>query len=375
LFNVASAHERVIRHDSTYTLVAMADPSTTSVPGVNLFLRRAAFILAIVVGFTIIGTVGFLQIPGWSLSDAWYMTVITLSAVGFEEVRDLNGSAYGRFLVTILLAGGITTMGMWFALITASIVEMDLAHVFRKRRTMKEIGRVRQHIIVCGAGRTGRQVGRELEAAGLKYVVVERDSERADELRRLFPDTLVIEGDATRDEVLVEARVGAAKGLVSCLSSDTDNLFVCLSARDLQPNLTIVARAYDEETMKKLYKAGADHVVSPNLTGGIRMASMLVRPQVVSFLDVVTRGDGLSLRIEQVRIPRNSSLADHTLAEAQLRQKTGLIVIAVRQMTEREDEGSLIYNPGPDAVVRAGDVLIVLGSQDQIDRLVGAVSA
>jgi voltage-gated potassium channel len=341
----------------------------------RVFLRRAAFILTIVVGLMVAGTIGFAQIQGWSLSDAWYMTVITLSGVGFEEVRDLNDHTPGRLLVTFLLAGGITTMGLWFALITASIVEMDLAHVFRKRRTMKEIGRVRQHIIVCGAGRTGRQVVREIAAAGVPHVVVERDAGQAEQVRQSSPGMLVIEGDATRDEILVEAGVGAAKGLVSCLSSDTDNLFVCLSARDLQPNLTIVARAYDGETMKKLYKAGADHVVSPNLTGGIRMASMLVRPQVVSFLDVVTRGDGLSLRIEQVRIPANSALADHTLAEAQLRQKTGLIVIAVRRMDQREEEGELIYNPGPDAVVRSGDVLIVLGSQEQIDKLVRAVSA
>jgi voltage-gated potassium channel len=352
----------------------MAERYPTRIPGKRVFMRRAAFVVIFVVALMIVGTIGFLQIPGWSLSDAWYMTVITLSAVGFEEVRDLNGNTAGRLLVTFLLAGGLTAMGLWFAFITASIVEMDLAHVFRKRRTMKEIGRIRQHIIVCGAGRTGRQVVREIEAAGVPYVVIERDADQAENLREQFPEALVIEGDATHDEALVEARVGAAKGLVSCLSADTDNLFVCLSARDLQPNLTIVARAYDEETMKKLYKAGADHVVSPNLTGGIRMASMLVRPQVVSFLDVVTRGDGLSLRLEQVRIPSNSALADHTLAEAQLRQKTGLIVIAVRRMDDREQEGTLIYNPGPDAVVRAGDVLIVLGSQDQIDGLVKAVS-
>lgn len=331
--------------------------------------------MALVAGLTIVGTLGFLQIPGWSLSDAWYMTVITLSAVGFQEVHDLNDNVPGRLLVMLLLGGGLTTMGMWFAFITASVVEMDLAHAFRTRRTMNEIDKLRQHIIVAGAGRTGRQVVREIKAAGIPYVMIEQDADQAEKLRALFPDALLFEGDATRDETLVQARVGAAKGLVSCLSADTDNLFVCLSARDLQPNLTIVARAYDEETMQKLYKAGADHVVSPNLIGGIRMASMLVRPQVVSFLDVVTCGDGLSLRMEQVRIPANSALADHTLAEAKLRQKTGLIVIAVRRIDERQKEGKLIYNPGPDALVRSGDVLIVLGEQDQIEALKGVVAA
>lgn len=362
------------RSDTAPIFEAMSERSPVRIPGARLFLQRTALVVLLVLGLTIVGTLGFLLIPGWNLSDAWYMTVITLSAVGFEEVNDLNGNLPGRILVMLLLGGGLTTMGMWFAFITASIVEMDLAHAFRTRRTMKEIAKLRQHIIVAGAGRTGRQVVRELKAAGVPHVVIERNPDHGETLRGIFPDALVLEGDATRDETLVQAQVGAARGLVSCLSADTDNLFVCLSARDLQPNLTIVARAYDEETMQKLYKAGADHVVSPNLTGGIRMASMLVRPQVVSFLDVVTRGDGLSLRMEQVRIPANSALADRTLAEAKLRQKTGLIVIAVRRIDARQKEGELIYNPGPDALVRSGDVLIVLGEQEQIEALKDVVA-
>ncbi|MDT8435424.1 MAG: TrkA C-terminal domain-containing protein, partial [Gemmatimonadota bacterium] len=164
-------------------------------------------------------------------------------------------------------------------------------------------------------------------------------------------------------------------GLVACLSQDTDNLFVCLSARDLQPNLTIVARAYDEQTLQKLYVAGADHIVSPNITGGIRMASMMLRPEVVSFLDVVTRGDGLALRLEEVRISSGSPLEDKSLAEAQIPSRTGLIVIAVRHHEEREREGPWTYNPGPREMLHAGDVLIVMGSPGQVDRLREAARA
>ncbi|MFQ5745650.1 MAG: potassium channel family protein [Gemmatimonadota bacterium] len=328
------------------------------------FLRRFAGVLALVVILVVVGTAGFQRFPGWSLSDALYMTLITLTAVGYQEVHPLTDG--GRMLAGFLVAGGITAIGLWFALLTSALVEMDLAHVFRTRRTMKEIGKLRNHILVCGAGRTGRQVIREFEEAEVEYVVIENRPERAAQLRETCPRAHVLEADATRDEALVDAGIRAARGLVACLSGDTDNLFVCLSARDLQPDLTIVARAYDEETLKKLYKAGADHVVSPNLTGGSRMASMLLRPEVISFLDVVTRGDGLTLRLEQVPIADPSELSGRTLAEARIPQRTGLIVIAVRRAAARD---GFEYNPGPDEVLRSGDVLVVLGTPEQVGRL------
>ena len=334
---------------------------------VRHFGRRFLWVLGLAASLVLVGTVAFASRPGWSVGEAAWMTVITITAVGYEEVRELD--AVSHFIATALLAGGITLMGLWFALLTAAIVEMDLAQVFRIRRTMKRLEDLRDHVVVCGAGRTGRQVVRELIDAGTPYLVVEKSPERAETLRDEFPDGVVLEEDATRDETLVEARIGTARGLVACLSQDTDNLFVCLSARDLQPNLTIVARAFDEQTMQKLYIAGADHVVSPNLTGGIRMAAMLLRPEVVSFLDVVTRGEGLSLRLEELRIPPRSALAGSTLAEAQIPQKTGLIVIAMRHRDERGVEGPWSYNPGPREELRPGDVLIVMGSSDQIHRL------
>jgi len=334
---------------------------------VRHFGRRFLWVLGLAGILVVVGTAAFATRPGWSIGDSAWMTVITLTAVGYEEVRPLDPA--GRFIASLLLAGGITAMGLWFALLTAAIVEMDLAQVFRIRRTMRKLEDLRNHVVVCGAGRTGRQVIRELIDAGTPFLIVEKSPERAEALRDEFPDALVLEEDATKDETLVEARIGTARGLVACLSQDTDNLFVCLSARDLQPNLTIVARAFDEQTMQKLYIAGADHVVSPNLTGGIRMASMLLRPEVVSFLDVVTRGEGISLRLEEVRIPPRSALAGSTLAEARIPHKTGLIVIAMRHQDERGVEGPWSYNPGPQEELRPGDVLIVMGSSEQIDRL------
>lgn len=337
------------------------------------FKRRFLGMIVAALAVVAIGTVGFMQIPEYDFSDSLYMTVISITAVGYEEVHELRTG--GRVLVGFLIAGGVTLLGVWFALLTSLLVELDLSHVFLTRRTMNKIENLKDHIIVCGAGRTGRQVALELEAAGKPYVIIEKDPAAVDAVREQFPDVLVHEADATTDETLVEARIGTAYGLVTCLSADTDNLFVCLSARDLQPGLTIVARAYREQTLQKLYVAGADHVVSPNLTGGERMASVLLRPQVVSFLDVATRGEGLDLRLEQVHVPPGSPFDGQTLAVAKIPQKTGLIVIATRPVDSAGRDGAWVYNPGPEQRVQAGDVLIVMGSAQQIDRLTEAARA
>jgi voltage-gated potassium channel len=339
----------------------------------NRFRRRFAWLFGGAAILVVVGTLGFLTLPEYDLSDAFYMTVITLSAVGYEEVHDLQTG--GRILAAFLIGGGLTLLGVWFALVTSVIVEMDLAHVFLTRRTMKKIDTLKDHYIVCGAGRTGRQVARELQAAGKESVIVERDEDRVEALRDEFPDLLVVEADATNDESLVKARIGTAAGLVTCLSADTDNLFVCLSARDLQPGLTIVARAYNEQTLQKLYVAGADHVVSPNLSGGMRMAAMLLQPQVVSFLDIATRSENLDLRLEEVHVPEGSAFKEQTLAEARIPNKTGLIVIAAKHADTPGRDGQWVYNPGPEHRILPGDVLIVMGREEQIDLLTRSVQA
>ncbi len=330
------------------------------------FLERSAAVLAAVVVLVASGALGFVLLDDWPVADALWMTIITITAVGYEEVRELTPAT--RVLATGLLAGGVTMMGIWFAVLTAAIVEMDLGHVFRTRRDMKNIEKLDDHVIVCGAGRTGLQIVAEMKTAGVPYVVVDIDQERAEEVRQTDDDALVLVADATRDESLTQAGIDRARGLVACLSQDTDNLFVCLSARDLNPELTIVARAYEEQTMQKLYVAGADHVVSPNVTGGVRMAAVLLRPSVVTFLDVVARGEDLSLRLEQIDITGDSPLAGLTLEEARIPQRTGLIVIAIRLAASGAD-AEWRYNPGPDESMRAGDTLIVLGKPEQLDEL------
>lgn len=330
------------------------------------FLGALLFTIALVA----VGTAGFSSMPGWSLSDGFYMTIITLSSVGYEEVRPLESTG-SRLFATLIVVGSVGTLGIWFALITSTLVEMDLAHAFRRRRTMKAIEKIKNHIIVCGAGRMGRQVIKELIKTRLPYVTIEIDPASADKVRALDPDALILEGDATHDDMLVQARIGQARGLVGALSADTDNLFVCLTARDLQPGLTIVSRAYDEDAGAKLRKAGADHVVSPNVTGGIRMASVLLRPQVMSFLDVVTRSENLELLLEQIPVPPDSPLDGVPLAKAEIPRKTGLIVLAIQHGEDRREPFN--YNPGPNEQIWSGDTLIVLGRPEQMDRLRAAL--
>ena len=331
----------------------------------SIHTRRFLWAFAFLGALLVLGTGGYVVVEGWSVADAFYMSVITLTAVGYSEVHPLSDA--GRTFTMALLGGGLTFMGIWFALITALIVELDLTHVFRSRRIVKSIDHLSDHIIVCGVGRTGKQVIEELERARTPWVALERETARVEALMERLPRAMVISGDATHDDNLKAAGIERARGLVACLSADTDNLFVCLSARDLAPGLTIVVRAYEEETMEKLYRAGATHVVSPNVSGAIRMASVMLRPSVVSFLDIATRSSHLELRMEQLTIPAQSRIAGRRLLEAQIPQNTGLIVIATRKSGSDDDD--FVFNPSAETRLDAGDELIVLGTQAQIDDL------
>ncbi len=329
------------------------------------FGRRFLGVLLFLLVLEVVGTVGYMLIEGASLADAAYMAAITLTAVGYEEAIPLSQT--GRNFTMLVLIGGFTWMGLWFALITSLIVELDLQHFFRRRRAMKEIEKMSGHVVICGVGRTGRQVAEELASMGQDYVVIERDPDRVEHYYSMNPDARVIEGDATVDHNLEDAGIERARGLIASLSADTDNVFVCLSARDLNPDLVVVARAYEEETMSKMYRAGADHVVSPNVSSAIRMASVMLRPSVLSFLDVATRSPDFSLRLEQAEVTERSKLAGTTLAEARIPQETGLIVIALKKAAGRD--GAFVFNPVADTRLEPGDQVIVLGQPKQVELL------
>lgn len=331
----------------------------------TVLTKRIVWSLVALGGLVVAGTTGYMVVEGQPFGDSLYMSVITLTAVGYEEVWSLSPA--GRSFTMLLLLAGISWLGFWFASITALIVELDLKDVLRRRRSMREIANMQDHVIICGAGRTGRQVAQELETVTHDYVVVERDPHRITQLHEYLPDVHVLEGDATHDHVLLEAGLLEARGLITCLSADADNLYVCLSARDLNARVTIVARAYDEESIDKLYRAGADQVVSPNVSSAIRMASVLLRPSVVSFVDIATTSPDLKLRMEQTAVPEGSGIAGKTLEEARIPQETGLIVIAIGKHSETGMDFQ--FNPSGPTRLDAGDEVIVLGEPSQIERL------
>jgi voltage-gated potassium channel len=315
------------------------------------FIGRFAVALAYFLVVFLIGMVGFRAIEGWTWFESFYMAVTTVSSVGFMEVHPLT--VPGRTFAMFIIALGVTGLGIWWALTTALIVELDLGGALRRRRKMKRLESLKDHYIVCGAGRVGRMVVREIKKSGHPLVIIEKDSERARQLEEEDAGLLVLAADSTKERVLSEAGVETAKGLAACLADDGDNLLVCLTARHLNPGLTTVARAFDEES------------IAPTLTGGIRMASTLLRPHVVSFLDSATVGPGIDLRLEEMALPPGSPLAGRTLADVRIPQTTGLIVIAV----QRHGQGGQTYNPGPRTVLSEGDVMIVLGQEDQVRKL------
>lgn len=331
---------------------------------VRPFVARFAAALAYFAVLFCVATVGYRWIEGWNWFDSFYMAVTTVTSVGFMEVHPL--SVPGRTFTTIVIVFGVTGLGIWWGLITAMIVELDLGGALRRRRKMKQIESLTDHYVICGAGRVGRMVLREMDRCDTPTVVIETDAARAAAVQAAQPELLVLCADATKERVLTEARVQDARGLAACLADDADNLLVCLTARHLNPQLPTVARAYDEESMDKLRRAGADHVISPTLTGGIRMASTLLRPHVVSFLDSAIVGPDMDLRLEEARIPEGSPLDGLSLEEAGIPRRTGLVVIALQPGGENRIQ---CYNPGPDTRLAVGDVMIVLGQESQLQNL------
>ena len=317
----------------------------------------------VVLGF---GTLGYILVEGWAPGDALYMTVITITAVGYEEVSPLTSQ--GRVFTSLLLALGITGMGIWFALVTSLLVELDLRDTFIKRRMDKTIAGLRDHFVVCGAGRTGHRVAMELQQEGHPFVMIELDEHRVASLLEEDPSLLLIEGDAAQDGMLRRAGIAQARGLVTALSEDADNLYVCLSARALRSDLNIVARANADESADKLRLAGANHVVRPIVSGALQMSAFLTRPGVESFLDVVTRSPEIFLRMEGTFVHGGSRLDGESLRSARVRERTGLVVIAVRK-TGLESNAGYVFNPAADTRLEAGDELVVLGNHEQVEKL------
>jgi voltage-gated potassium channel len=304
-----------------------------------------------------LGTAGYMMLEGWGFLDALYMTVITLTTVGYREVHDLSDR--GVIFTIILLVGGVGVV--IFALTKGAQVILDLEYnqIFRRRRVEKAIRGLKDHYIICGYGRMGKIVAKELREEGVQFVVIEKRPIQQEE-----EGILILKGDATRDETLHEAGVDKASGLISVLPTDAENLFVVLSARGLNPGLLIVARAIEEGSEQKLLRAGATKIVSPYHIGGLRMAHTVLKPTVVDFLEFATRSGNIELQIEEIQIQEGSELIGLTLEECGIGRDLGVIIVAIKQPT-----GDTRFNPTFRSTVKAGDTLIALGEKSKLQRV------
>lgn len=305
---------------------------------------------------------GYVLLEGWRFPEAFYMSLITITTVGFGEIKPLSEA--GRLFTSGLILFGIGTFTYAITHTTSSLIEGRINEGWKRKKMMDAIGRLLDHYIICGAGATGKWVIREFYKASKPCVVIERSHKRIEELRHEFPGLLWIEGDATEEEVLLRAGVKRAKGLLALLSSDADNLFLIVTSKGLKRDLHIICRAKDEKSVDKLLHGGADRVVSPAVTEGVRIASLALRPHVMDFLDVVVyRGEDL-LRLEEIPIPAGSSWVGQFLGDLDIPHRTEAIVLGMK-MKERE---TVVFNPSRMTLLEEGDVLILLGTEVQLQQ-------
>lgn len=320
--------------------------------------KRLIFALIFITCVVIAGSAGYMLIEGWSCLDSLYMTIITIASVGYKEIHDL--SANGRIFTIILIISGVGSVTYALTTIAKIVVEGEIQEIFGRKRLEKKIKELKNHYIVCGYGRMGRIICRELKEKDIKFVVIEKEPDTFES----GEETLVLKGDATKDENLKEAGIEKAKGLISVLPTDAENLFVVLSARELNPKLFIVARAGEEGSEQKLLRAGADRVVSPYHIGGLRIAHTVLKPAVVDFIEFATKSGNIDLQMEEITVQNNSKLAGLTLDECGIGRDLGIIVVAIKNAS-----GDMKFNPTFRTAIKAGDTLIALGEIPKLKTL------
>ena len=303
------------------------------------------------------GTVGYLLL-GFGFLNAVYQTITTISTVGFGEVEPLGTN--GRVFTIVLILFGVGTALYTFTVLLEIVVEGHVSNLLGRRRMEREIAGLRGHVIVCGWGRVGRAIANYVSHAGHDVVVIDRDLERIESV-----PFYAVKGDVTDDEILHAAGIDRARVLVAAVNTDTDNLYVTLSSRTLRPDLVIIARSRSEAADEKLRRAGADRVVNPQRIGGDRMAAFALQPHVVDFLDVVMHDGSLEFRLEEVAVPARSPLAGSSLRDAQIRERTGALILAMRQPDRR-----FVTNPPPETIVEHDHILIAIGTTAQLEALV-----
>lgn len=323
-------------------------------------VRRIVLSLIVLLGIVSLGTSGFILIEGWGPLDSLYMSVITLSTIGFKEVHDLSDQ--GKIFTMVLIVFGVSTLGYLVSSMVQLMFEGQIQRIIGRKKVEKRIDALHDHYIICGYGRIGSMICRELSTCKVPFVVVERDTEV---LEKIEDDQFLwMKGDATVDETLVQAGIMRARGLVSVVTSDSENVYITLTARGLNPGLYILARSGEEGTELKLKRAGANKVVSPYAIGGMRMAQSILRPNVVDFIEIATTSEHLDLQMEEISIPQDSAFAGQTLISSAFRKETGVIIVGIKKA-----HGHMIFNPNPHDQLDEGDTLIVLGDPRSVDSL------
>jgi voltage-gated potassium channel len=319
-------------------------------------IRNAIIALAIAIVF---GTLGFKFIEGWTLADGFYVTVQTLTTVGYGDLPPRTLAGRGFAVVVMLI--GVGGVALAASTIVQSVVQSELVSTFGQRRQTKKMSKLKDHYVICGSGRVGSHLVRDLQSASEELVIIENDATRAAEFSQKGLNVLV--GDATLEDTLRAAGVDRARGLAACLPNDADNVYVVLTSRDLNPRLHIVARAAEEQAEAKLVRAGANHVVAPTIIGGHRMAVSLMKPAVGEFFDSII-GSKIGLSFEQVLVEDSSPLVGQVLRETPIRAELDILIINLRRAN-----GESVFNPPGDTVIQAGDILIAMGKIEALSRL------
>ncbi len=311
----------------------------------------------------VIGLLGYHIIEGWSFTESLYMTIITISTVGFGEVRPLSAS--GKLFTIGLILIGIATISTSASFVFYSVVEGAFGEAVKKRRKEQRLARIKDHFIICGLGAVGEDVVHEFIRAKKPFVIVDRNEEVLKQLAEDHPRVVYVVGNAAEEDVLKNAQIDRAQGIIAVLGDDADNLYICLTARALNPKLRIIARVIHGGSIAKLKKAGADYVFSPEKIGGLRLAEAALKPTVTSFLDAILHGEVVNVVLEEVKVADACHLAGTTLRDAAISRNIGIVIPAIKPAGEER----LVFNPSPDRVIQPGDTLITFGTPEQIKQL------
>jgi len=321
-------------------------------------IKLGILVLSIII---LSATLGLMYLEGWDFFTALYVTIITLSTVGYGDITPTT--FWGKVFTLLYIVCGVGAMAYTFASISGFIIEGQLKKILRLKKMESKLKNIKDHYIICGFGKIGKVVTKRFDKVGVPYVVIDIDEKKMMEEAENYKNLLYVIGDATLDEVLIKAGVKRAKGLIATVNSDAENLFITISARGLNPNLYIIAKAEAETTIDKLLKAGADRVVSPYRIGGMRIAEMALRPEILDFVSTLM-DETHDMEIGRFTIHPQSEVVGKTLHESRIRQRSGATILAIVK-----DKDKVIVNPSPDVVLEAYNIIYAFGTKEHLEKL------